>query len=515
MFKLPTLKGHVKIYTTDKKGRITKFTEGDNVVTNAVRDILANDWLGALDPTKMTPLHEKWYGGLMLYSNDHDNLDPDDYFMRDNIGNPSVGHAGHDNQFDRSIFVTRGFYDTSKEVKTKNSIKQVWNFSEDSGSMSFKSLSLCNESAGCIGLVSFESNNGAFNGFLPFEILSERIPNFLGGCNAADNVCFMIDDTHAGWFTIGEPGEYYNMHSRFETHYITIYSKRLAITKVGLITTRDVNPTYDDYFTIDLNDSLWVQPAFMYENGILWIFSNITGTEGTGSGDNLTYDQTTMRYWKIDVANKQLVDSGSWPYFSSLGPCAIEGKGWYDGYAPMYIGTRSMNPCLAHTTFYDNDLVFFPECNNPASSGVAPAFNVSGLRSISLTSGYPYAPVYYPTESYEMTCFMGAPFGAPGQSHPIIMPGKIINSLVAYDCEQDPFWVDNRHVVIGGATQYNFLTPTKPSSYVIPVGTADNCTLMRSFVANKFLDTTKFNLSNTFVKADNETLTVEYTLTEV
>lgn len=513
--KLPQLKGHVKIYTKDKNGRITKHFEGENVVTNAVRDILANDYLGALDPNLMTPLWKKWYGGVMLYQNAHDNLDPDDYWMRDSAGNINVGHAGHDNEFDRTIFTIRGMYDTSQEVRAKNSIKQVWNFSQDCGSMSFQSLSLCNESLGNVGLNSNEMTAGGCKNFLPFEILSNRIPNFIGGCNAANNLFFMIDATHGGWFTIGEPGEYYNMHSRFETTKITIYSKKLAILKVGLTTTQDVEPEYDDLFTIDLGDSLWVQPAFMYENGILWLFSNITGTEGTASGDNLTYDQTTMRYWKIDIANKQLIDSGSWPYFTGLGPCAIEGKGWYDGYAPMYMGTRSMNPCLPHMTFFGNNLVFFPKCDNPASAGIAPAFHVTDLMSISLTSGYPHASVWYRESQYELPCFMGAPFGAIGNSHPIATPGRIINATVAYECMQDPFWVDNRHVVISGATQYNFLTPTKPSSYVIPVGTGDSCTLLRSFVANKFLDTTKLNLPETFVKDADETLTIEYTLTEV
>ena len=87
--------------------------------------------------------------------------------------------------------------------------------------------------------------------------------------------------------------------------------------------------------------------------------------------------------------------------------------------------------------------------------------------------------------------------------------------MVAYTCDDGPLWVDNRHVYITGATQWIFLTPTKPSSYVVPVGTGESVTLPRYLVANKFLDTTKYNLPEAFTKAADETLTIEYTLTEV
>lgn len=512
--KLPDLKGHVKIYTT-KNGKITKCIEGDNVVTNAIRDILANDYLGALDPSKMTPLWKKWYGGIQLYTDPHTNLDADDYFMRDAAGNIAVAHAGHENSSDNAIDPTRGFYDNSQEVITKNSVKQTWHWGPDCGAFSFQGVSLCNTDLGNYGTNTNAAGDGNLKTFFPFEILSERIANFTGGCNAPDNAAFMIDDTTAGWFTMGQDGEYYNMHSRFETHYITIYKKKIAIRKVGLQTTRNVDSNRTTHFTIDLGGNIYCQPAFIYEGGYLWLFSNITGWEGTSSGDNLTYNSTTMNYWKIDIANQSLVTSGNWPYFSGLGPCTIEGRGWYDGYAPMYQGTRSINPCLPHFTFFGNDLVFFPTCDDPASNGPAPAFHVNGLKSISLTSGYPHANISYVESQYELMNSMSAPFGAPGGSHFIVMPGRVMNALVAYTCDDGPLWVDNRHVYITGATQWIFLTPTKPSSYVVPVGTGESVTLPRYLVANKFLDTTKYNLPEAFTKAADETLTIEYTLTEV
>lgn len=515
MIKLPQFKGHAKIYTKNKKGEITKFYEGDNIVTNAVRDIVANDYLGALDPNLITPLWKKWYGGIMLYQYQHPDLDPDNYFMQDPIGNPSCAHAGHENTSNLSKDNTRGFYNTAKEVKTANSVTQCWEWGPDAGSMEINAVSLCNENLGNYGMTYAAVENGIYKTFCPFEILSNRIPNFTSGCNAVDNINFMVDDVTGGWFVIGQPGEFYNMHSKFETRYVTIYLKKLALRKVGLITTQNVDSQYDNSFTIDLGDNVYCNPSFMYENGILTLFSNITGT-GPSSESNLTWSNTTMKWWQINVLTKTLEDSGSWPYFSNLGPVCIEGSGDTESYAPMYLGTRCMNPNVPRMTFLGSDLVFFPICENPAATGATPYFDVTAWASISLTSGYPHAQVsMQESKQFEFTSFMGAPFGTPGNSHPIITPEKIAFSMSGWDCNPDKFWVDNRHVYITGATQYNFITPTKPSSYVIPQACGNASTQIRSFVANKFLDTTKLNLPSQFTKSNDETMCIEYTLTEI
>ena len=96
---LPKLKGHVKLTLRDAKtGKIEKVAEGDNIVTNAVRDIFSNNSLGALSYSKMMPLYSNWYGGVLLFSNAHalnnGNLDPDNYFQRDDTTSHLTAHAG-------------------------------------------------------------------------------------------------------------------------------------------------------------------------------------------------------------------------------------------------------------------------------------------------------------------------------------------------------------------------------------------------------------------------------------
>lgn len=522
MFKLPQFKGHVKIYTKNKKGRITQFYEGDNIVTNAVRDILANDYLGVLDPNLMTPLWQKWYGGILLYAAPHPNLDPDDYWVKNSNDQYCLGHAGHENSSDRNDDLYRGSYNNAKEIRTKNSVTQCFEWGHDrggtSGSMSINAISLCNETLGNAG-----TGNGsqAFKNFFPFEILSNRLTGFTAGLTKADNIFFMTDDSHVCWFEMGQPGEYYNMHSRFETHYLTIYIKKIAIQKVGITDSSHVNPDFTDQFTLDLVGNIYCQPAYCFVDGYLWIFSNITGVGEDGhANEDLQYDQT-IKWWKIDLSAKAIVDSGSW-YNSSgesvtnrhLGPVCIEARGAYDSIAPFSVGTRSMNPAIPYCIDFVGKQFYFPVCNSPSIGGtsVAPKFNVEGTLA--------YSPDY---NAFTIDCsyldvqqeFMNS-MSSDRYKSVIVMPGRVQNASTFYTCQSDPLSIDDRHVYIENPGSWVFATPFKASSYVLPIGCwGDWANAPRYLVANKFLNTTKLNLPSTLNKSAGESLTIEYTLTEI
>lgn len=514
--KVPNFKGHVRFIIKDKKGRITKSYEADNLVTNVVRDVFANNYMGALDPSVITPLWEKMYGGLLLFRDGHQNPnDANDYWVKSDAHQFCCGHAGHDNPDDISDDITRGMYNTALQVKNKSSIKQVWEWNANTDYIPISAASLCPESVGNVGT---PKDSQAFRNFSPFEILSTRIPSFTANMISPENILFMIDDFTGGWFTMGEPGEYVNMASRFETHYLTIYKKRLALKKAGLYECDNVVDDFTTHFTIDLGArNIYCQPAYCYTGGYLWIFSNITGIGGTGDGDDLTYGNT-MTWWKIDVVNETLVDSGIWvndPNESGviLGPCCIEARGWYGALAPVSPGTRSIFPGIPFSFDTTNRKAFlFPVCDGPVSHATAPAFNVVGTLS--------YCPDYsaftvaqtYVDKQYE---FMSSMYSDQYQSL-VVMPGRVLNGQTYFTCVTDPLWVDNRDVFITKACQWAMVTPTKPLSLVVPIG----CGMSwggapRYLVMNKFLQTTKINLPSMLVKYPNESLTVEYTLTQI
>ena len=67
--KLPKLKGKVKITLHNPTTGKTQIVEGENIVTNAVSDIYARNFMGAIDYTKTMPLWANWYGGVLCYEN--------------------------------------------------------------------------------------------------------------------------------------------------------------------------------------------------------------------------------------------------------------------------------------------------------------------------------------------------------------------------------------------------------------------------------------------------------------
>lgn len=516
--KVPNFKGHAAFIVRDKKGRVVKHYEADNIVTNAVRDVLTNNnFLGAVDPSAITPLWEKMYGGILGFVSNFNDMSADNYWIPPMSYNGSPMHAGHDNPDDLSDDPSRGFYNTALQVKTKNSVTQAWEWGPNVPyQIPISAVGLCPESVGNVGT---PLDTKAFRAFIPYELFPVRIPSFTANMISAENVLFKIDDFTGGWFEMGEPGEYVNMNSRFETHYLTIYKKRLALKKAGLYECDNVVDDFTTHFTIDLGArNIYCQPAYCYTGGYLWIFSNITGIGGTGDGADLTYGQT-MNWWKIDVVNEVLVDSGTWANdpggqaSRTLGPCCIEARGWYGALAPVSPGTRSIFPGIPY--IYDSVGAFsflFPVCDGPVSHATAPAFNVVGTMS--------YTPQYnawtiqkdYVDKQYE---FMDSMYSDqyPGM---VVMPGRVLNGNTFFTCQIGPLWVDDRDVFITKACKWAFVTPNKPTSLVVPIGCGMSWGGAPRYIAmNKFLLTTKLNLPSMLTKEPDESLTIQYTLTQI
>jgi hypothetical protein len=120
--KLPKLKGHVKLTLHNCKNGKNEVYEGDNIITNAVRDIFANNYLGAIDYSKTMPLWSNWYGGILCYENafavdSQTGLpDPDDYFPQGDDVNPVTAHAGATVPQDFADDLKRGMPNTAGQV---------------------------------------------------------------------------------------------------------------------------------------------------------------------------------------------------------------------------------------------------------------------------------------------------------------------------------------------------------------------------------------------------------------
>ena len=158
-FRMPKLKGHVKITLHNPTTGKNEVVEGENIVTNAVRDIMAANILGGVDYSKIFPLWQKFYGGILCYENAHPtvegNISPDDYFAYTQSQNPLTAHAGGtiiDSDHDDDM--KRGNPAALSRVFTENSVKQGWEWSPSHGNGKITSLSLTNLQAGILVIAS-------------------------------------------------------------------------------------------------------------------------------------------------------------------------------------------------------------------------------------------------------------------------------------------------------------------------------------------------------------------------
>lgn len=118
------LHGHVRVELRDRwTGRVVDSQEKDNLVTNAVRDmLLTTAWTSAGMAGSWTPLYAKALGGVFLFDGTLTE-------SADNISFPAspklIAYAGQGGNTSEAI---GGSYNGSESVKTSNGFTTVWDF---------------------------------------------------------------------------------------------------------------------------------------------------------------------------------------------------------------------------------------------------------------------------------------------------------------------------------------------------------------------------------------------------
>lgn len=526
--KFPKLHGHIKIKTWNPlSGNVAQEVEGDNIITNAVRDIFANNYMGAIDGSKLLPIWQTWYGGVLCYEYPHatveGQLDPDDYFPLADSDNHLVAHAGqtaidptHDDD------MTRGNPDTSSYVATANSMKQVWEWGTTHGNGTISALSLTHKDTGSYGLGS--TSYDFQNYFYPLDaIQSAALTSVRTGFQVDDNNLFaQYDDYHGLGFHIGEATDFYDGHGTFATENFTIYIRRFPYVKAGLLETFDAIKTHtysvsplEATKTIELPFMVYCQPAFYfdYETKYLWIFSNILGI-GRSGGKDVTneYSGTTVNYAVIDCTLQSnntisgtIIESG----------VIVSDT---DVLAPICMGINrsgdSFGTCIGVVKDAD-DYVYLPTTSgniNWGGNSYTLNLNINGYKKIKITSQSDQAFIPFDTTT-------NGYFSSIKGGGIIIEASRVCNGNQGYTCKSTlPIYTSYLSPVV-----WYFQSPTKVSSLALPVvqqssyvsGTSTNSVQNRYILANKMVNTTKYNLSSAITKTGAQAMSIEYTLTEV
>lgn len=147
------LKGKSVIELTDVKTNKKEVYEDENLVTNAVPDLLKLNPSGMMYPIQTTgntkfedeifPISNKCYGGILLFENPLEE-DINKYVAPSN--NPITGYASNDvNQTDSS---KRGSANLTESTPLENGYKFVWDFSTSQANGKISSLALTHYKGG-------------------------------------------------------------------------------------------------------------------------------------------------------------------------------------------------------------------------------------------------------------------------------------------------------------------------------------------------------------------------------
>lgn len=493
------LKGHVKITLRDAKtDQIDQVIEGDNVVTDAIGNLLKNNVLGCVDYTKIYPIWSKWFKGCLVFENPFPEVDgaPDStkIFIPDDSLNHVIAHAGDVAPQDYSDDRKRGNPNTHVQVVTANSVKQVWEWGPTQGNGNLSAIALTHKDVGNCGT---GADSNAFKSFQPFDLIQTGLSDIKIYYRSDENVIGQYNGNLGWWFEIGNPGDYTAQHTAFTTNKITLYLKKLCYDEIGLYDTPNANNDFDIHTTVTLNDNIYCQPAYYVDGHKLHLFSNITGFNGNNITWNNTIKHWTITWDALDVTptvTYETISTGR----SDIAPLTLDYKCGYQEWAhPLFVN-------IPHGKYNGNDYWFFPCSDVNSVSYINFVYNVKGIVRCGGGSTK-YIP-FNDTQTYFRTSMHG------DELCPIVMPGRVVNGSKGYTCQDqlpvtDPWYVE----------AYPISSPEKVSSYAMPLGSTAqrDYYYSRYILANKFLTTTRFNLPTTVTKTASQSMTIEYTITEV
>lgn len=335
--KLPKIKGEVEIRLHNPTTGKTEIQRGENMVTNAVYDIFANNLCGCMDYRKMLPIYEQMFGGVLCFQNALNVSDADDYYIPDNStydsqhpessGNTVTAHAGQSTVTDQTDDPTRGSKSAGNMSVTDGTVKLAWEWGLLEGNGDIEALALTHTDVGTGGTGSKST---------AFQSISPNIPASYGanasqGITAAQPVMF-IDNSGYG-YTLDFSGTTITI-TRFPMPYTSVGLVGMLYTYVsGLQSTKTI--------TVETSYSHYPHHCFIKSTGLLYIFyNNSKSTSANVDIINLSdWDNIptpTHEVWSLDEPVGRLDNYGSGKRLSAQIPYS---NGYV--YLPQYTGNGS------------------------------------------------------------------------------------------------------------------------------------------------------------------------------
>ena len=146
----PILKGDVKMTLKNVHNGKTEVFEKHNLVTNALSDIFGNNYGGLVNYNSFADLYKTYLGGVLVFASALDS-DPTNYGIPARTSNAVTAHAGQTPLTSQDDDKTRGNPDDSATVLTSGSTKLVWEWGTSAGNGTISSLGLTHSDVGSYG----------------------------------------------------------------------------------------------------------------------------------------------------------------------------------------------------------------------------------------------------------------------------------------------------------------------------------------------------------------------------
>lgn len=152
---IPKLRGHTKITLRDAKtGEITDVSEQDNLVTNALSDLFANNIYGSMNYADLTPLRTM-LGGIMCFE-DEITAQASNYLPPNQADNKLIAHAGQTSHSSASTKRGNPNGVLSEVIQNGKGYKFVWDFPSSVGNGTISCCCLTSALGGDAGLTPIE-----------------------------------------------------------------------------------------------------------------------------------------------------------------------------------------------------------------------------------------------------------------------------------------------------------------------------------------------------------------------
>ena len=146
----PILKGDVKMTLKNVHNGKTEVFEKHNLVTNALSDIFGNNYGGLVNYNSFSDLYKTYLGGVLVFASALDS-DPTNYGIPARTSNAVTAHAGQTPLTSQNDDTTRGNPDDTSTSLTSGSTKLVWEWGTNAGNGQIASLGLTHSDTGSFG----------------------------------------------------------------------------------------------------------------------------------------------------------------------------------------------------------------------------------------------------------------------------------------------------------------------------------------------------------------------------